>query len=162
MEAAPIERLACCTSLSGALAFSLPLFEANGHEGARRVVDISGDGANDQGAPVTAARDLLVADGVTINGLPIMTKARVGGTLALPDLDIYYEDCVIGGPSAFLVPVTDARLFAAAIRRKLILEIAGRTPHAIPAQYGERPAPCVDCLLGERLGRRLRIKRGRQ
>jgi len=161
LEAAPMGRLPCCTSVSGALVFSHPFFEQNGYEGVRRVVDISGDGPNNQGAPVTAARDLLISGGITINGLPIMTKARVGGTLAIPDLDIYYEDCVIGGPSAFVVPVTDARLFATAIRRKLILEIVGREPRVIPAQF-KRSAPRVDCLLGERLGRRLKIKRGRQ
>lgn len=153
LEATPIGRLRR-TSISGALGFSRPLFDDNGFDGVRRVVDVSGDGANNQGPPVTLARDLLVSEGITINGLPIMIKDNGPGSfMSTPDLDLYYEDCVIGGPSAFIVPVTDPGLFAVAIRRKLILEIAGTAgPPILPAQF-EQSAPRVDCLIGEKLWR---------
>jgi hypothetical protein len=161
LEAVRIGRLRR-TSISGALAFSYPLFEGNGYEGVRRVVDVSGDGANNQGAPVEIARDLLVSDGITINGLPIMIKpGDPGGFMSIANLDVYYEDCVIGGPSAFIVPVTDASLFAVAIRRKMILEIAGQTPRAIPAQF-KRRAPRVDCLVGEKMWQERRRSRDGQ
>jgi len=153
------------TSISGALAYSRDLFEGNGFEGARRVVDVSGDGVNNQGPPVTGVRDALVAENITINGLPIMIKTDgPGAVFSIPDLDIYFADCVIGGPSAFYITVTEIDGFAAAIRRKLILEIAGRTPESeraegeaqvIPAQLRlEPPAPRVDCLVGEKIWQR--------
>ena len=95
------------------------------------------------------ARDPLVALGVTINGLPIMIK-RPGGFASIENLDIYYEDCVIGGPGAFLVPVTDIQKLASAIRRKLVLEIAARPGHIV--EVGEvRAEPRVDCMVGEKL-----------
>ena len=81
------------TSISRALAFATALIDDGSVDGARRVIDISGDGANNVGPPVTGARDDALARGITINGLPMMTAP--GG--AMHDLDLYYEDCVIGG-----------------------------------------------------------------
>ncbi|MCB1490016.1 MAG: DUF1194 domain-containing protein, partial [Bauldia sp.] len=108
------------------------------------------DGPNNIGLPVVLVRDRLVADGITINGLPIMLKSVGGiGPFNIPDLDIYYEDCVIGGPGAFVIPVEDTSRFPMAIRRKLVLEIAGVAPRVIPvADYS--PGPRVDCLVGEK------------
>lgn len=122
------------TSISSALAFSAGLFEGNGYAGQRRVIDISGDGPNNQGAHVRTARDLTIARGITINGLPLMLKGP-NDWYAVPDLDVYYQECVIGGPGAFLVPVRSLDTFAASIRQKLVLEIAGRTvvPTTLPA-----------------------------
>jgi hypothetical protein len=138
------------TSISGALAYSGTLFDGNGLSGLRRVIDVSGDGANNQGLPVTLVRDRIVSEGVTINGLPIILKTRnPGGFFDIADLDIYYEDCVIGGFGAFIVPVRTLTGFAAAVRRKLVLEIAGLPPRVVPAQIAERP-PRVDCLVGEK------------
>ena len=110
---APIARLRR-TSISGALAYSGGLFENNGFRGLRRVIDISGDGPNNQGGRVDTARDAVVGSGVTINGLPFVPDPS-GGTLSLfdlPQLDIYYEDGVIGGPGAFSLPVRSAQEFA--------------------------------------------------
>lgn len=120
------------TSISSAIDFALPFFERNKFDGARRVVDVSGDGANNSGELVTDARDRVIAAGVTINGLPIM-NGRLGpfGWPPIPDLDLYYENCVIGGPGAFLVVANGFGEFAEAVRRKLILEIAGRLDGAI-------------------------------
>ncbi len=143
------------TSIASALDFIAPLFDRNGFDGRRRVVDISGDGPNNQGRIVTAARDAAVARGITINGLPLMTSGGGFGWSAIPDLDRYYTDCVIGGPSAFIIPVNDWSQFPEAVRRKLVLELAGTWPDdrtndpatVIPTQN----ASAADCLIGERL-----------
>lgn len=117
------------TSISGAIEFAQPWFDNNGFAGTRRVVDISGDGPNNWGEPVTVARDRAVAAGITINGLPILdTGAGPFSRFNIPDLDLYYRDCVIGGTGAFLVVAADFNDFARAVRRKLVLEIAGRQP----------------------------------
>jgi hypothetical protein len=143
------------TSISDVIRFSVRDMANNGFEGLRRVIDISGDGPNNTGAAVAATRDAAVAAGVTINGLPLMMKA-VDGPFSLRNLDIYYEDCVIGGPQSFVLPVREASKFADTIRRKLILEIAGiaRPARMIRAQLSltlRRPAPRIDCLIGEKL-----------
>ncbi len=127
------------TSIYGAMRFAKPLFDASGYNGVRRVIDVSGDGPNNMGPPVTLMRDEVIADGITINGLPIML-GRPGGGYGMfrvyENLDIYYEDCVIGGPGAFVVGIKDRSQFKEATRTKLVLEIAGRTPkeRVIPAQ----------------------------
>jgi len=140
------------TSISGGLVFASVLFEQSNVRSYRRAVDVSGDGPNNLGPPVVAARDRLVADGVTINGLPIMLRPGGGmGAFGIAELDIYYEDCVVGGPGAFVVTVDDVSQFPAAIRRKLVLEIAGIEPEAelIPAAVFV-PTPRIDCLIGEK------------
>lgn len=142
------------TSISGGLAFAAPLFDGNGFEGARRVIDVSGDGPNNMGIPVEAARDVVVAAGITINGLPIMIR-KPPGFLSIDALDVYYEDCVIGGTGAFVVPVQSRAHFAEAIRRKLMLEIAGRppddpAPRLVPVATKATDGR-IDCLIGEKL-----------
>ena len=104
----PIRR-ASRTSISGAIYFALPLFDENPYRGLRRVIDISGDGANNNGSPVTIARDTALAKGITINGLPIMVKEPSYSTMDIDNLDFYYEDCVIGGPGSFVVSIKDRR-----------------------------------------------------
>jgi len=117
------------TSLSAALDFAAPLFDDNGIEGVRRVIDISGDGYNNRGRPVERARDAAVAAGITINGLPIMNdRPNPWGGMPPRDLDRYFEEQVIGGPGAFIVVAEDYTSFASAILSKLLLEIAGDTP----------------------------------
>ena len=113
------------TSISSALTASAALFEDNGFTSFRQVIDVSGDGPNNHGAPVTRARDTVLAQGIVINGLPLMTRDTFGGMWHLDDLDAYYAACVIGGPGAFVLPVHDWSEFPAAVRRKLVLEIAG-------------------------------------
>src|SRR5262245_6595690 len=137
------------TSISGALAFSGALFDDNGYTGGRQVIDISGDGPNNMGLPVVPVRDAVLARGITINGLPV--TLRPSGSWGLPAdlLDLYYEDCVIGGPGAFFVSVQAPEQLADAIRRKLVLEIAGREPELVPAQLAQAP-PRIDCLIGEK------------
>jgi len=105
------------TSPTGAIKFGHRLLEKSPVTAARRVIDISGDGRNNTGPAPAEARDAAVAAGITINGLPILHME--------PDIDTYYEQHVIGGPGAFIVPARDYTSFEAAVRRKLILEIAG-------------------------------------
>ncbi len=123
------------TSIYGALQFAKPLFDASGYGGIRRVIDVSGDGVNNMGPPVTLMRDDVLGAGITINGLPILLKRRYGYS-ADANLDIYYEDCVIGGPGSFVIVIHEREQFKEATRTKLLLEIAGRTPEprARPAQ----------------------------
>jgi hypothetical protein len=138
------------TSISGALMFAQPLFEGSGFRGQRRVIDVSGDGVNNNGPPVTVVRDEALRNGMTINGLPILLKRPNPSTLDIDNLDVYYEDCVIGGPGAFVIPIKTREQFKEAIRTKLVLEIAGRTPERsiVPAAA---PQPRVSCMIGERL-----------
>jgi len=147
----PIRR-ASRTSISGAIYFAMPLFENNPYPGLRRVIDISGDGANNNGAPVTPARDEAVSKGIIINGLPIMVKDPSYSTMDIENLDWYYEDCVIGGPGSFVVPIKDREKFKEAIRTKLLLEVAGRTPErpVIPVAEKEKE-PRINCLVGEKM-----------
>lgn len=151
LDQAPIQPMRR-TSISHGLRAAAALFEGNGIAGVRRIIDISGDGPNNQGEPVVAVRDEIVARNITINGLPILLKAGTPSAwFDIRDLDAYYEECVIGGFGAFLIPVIREEEFAAAVRRKLILEIAGGAPRLILAQH---TAPAdrgpVDCLVGER------------
>lgn len=140
------------TSIAGALAFAAGLFEGNGFEGFRRVIDVSGDGPNSSGPPVVPARDRALAEDVIINGLPIMLREPSFTPWSIPDLDLYYTDCVIGGPGSFVIPVEDASQFVVAIRQKLVLDIAGAPPRVLPAAEGG-PEPRIDCLIGEKLRR---------
>jgi hypothetical protein len=145
-------RRASRTSISGALNFAKPLFEGSGYRGLRRVIDVSGDGSNNSGPLVTLVRDDVVAAGITINGLPIMLKRPNAFTMDLERLDVYFEDCVIGGPGAFVIPIRARDQFKEAIRTKLVLEVAGRMPegHVIPAQGR---APRISCTIGEQMWR---------
>lgn len=138
------------TSISNALTFSAALIENSGFSGTRQVIDISGDGPNNQGPGVEAARDAVLERGIVINGLPVVLKyGTPAGFFEIPDLDAYYEDCVIGGFGAFIVSVRSADEFASAIRRKMVMEIAGATPALRPAQMMQRESP-TDCYVGEK------------
>lgn len=126
------------TSISDAIDFSVGLHEANPFEATRKVVDISGDGPNNTGGFVVPARDAAVAKRITINGLAIMNNRPNFGRKPMPNLDLYYRHCVIGGRGAFVIVANGFKDFARAIRRKLILEIAGTPPDRNPRQIGDR------------------------
>jgi len=142
-------RRAYRTSIAGALRFAAPMFDGNGFHGFRRIIDVSGDGTNNQGPLVTMVRDDVVAKGITINGLPIMLKRPNAATMDIDNLDVYYEDCVIGGAGAFVVAIREREKFKEATRTKLVLEIAGRVPatRVVPAQA----RPRISCTIGERM-----------
>ena len=149
MARAPVRR-AFRTSISGALMFSSGLFENNGYRGLRRVIDVSGDGANNNGPPVAIVRDEVLSKGFIINGLPIMLKDPICSGMDIEALDIYYEDCVIGGPGAFVIPIKERSKFKEATRTKLLQEIAAAPPdpRVMPAAAS---APRMSCLMGEQI-----------
>jgi hypothetical protein len=99
---------------------------------------------------VVPARDAILEQGVIINGLPIMLRQAAYTFYSIPHLDLYYADCVIGGPGSFVLPVDAASQLADAIRQKLVLEIAGTPPRRVPAAQTDA-APRIDCLIGEKL-----------
>jgi len=113
------------TSVSGAIDYGADLFAESPFAGGRKVIDVSGDGANNRGRSASVARDEAVARGVNINGLPILEVE--------PDLEDYYRNNVIGGPGAFVIAAETFEDFGNAILRKLILEIAGLPAGAAPA-----------------------------
>jgi len=149
IAAAPYRR-AYRTSISGALHFAQPLFETSGFRGLRRVIDVSGDGVNNQGDLVAIVRDTVLERGITINGLPILLKRPSPATMDIEDLDIYYEDCVIGGPGAFVIPIRERDQFREATRTKLVQEIASRevAPRVIPVAAKK---PRISCTIGEQM-----------
>ena len=138
------------TSISGAINFAIPLFDENPYRGLRRVIDISGDGPNNSGEPVAGPRDAALAKGIVINGLPIMVKEPSYSTMDIDNLDWYYEDCVIGGRGSFVVSIKDRDKFKEAIRTKLLLEVAGRTPERRTVPVADKE-PRVSCLIGEKI-----------
>jgi hypothetical protein len=145
----PVRR-ASRTSISGAIYFAMPLFDEDPYHGLRRVIDISGDGPNNNGAPVTGARDEALSKGIVINGLPIMVKEPSYSTMDIDNLDWYYEDCVTGGPGSFVVPIKDREKFKEAIRTKLLMEVAGKQPERSVIRVAEKE-PRVSCLIGEKI-----------
>ena len=150
LEKAPIMR-ETGTSISGGLIGAARLFQSSGARGLRQAIDVSGDGPNNMGLPVVPMRDQVIEQGITINGLPVVLKtSSYFGGINIPNLDVYYEDCVIGGPGAFMITVDDPAGFEKAIRRKLVLEIAGLPPRLMPAAEPFRPAPRIDCMIGEK------------
>ena len=135
------------TSISGVIDFGVRQLRQSGLRADRQVIDVSGDGANNTGRTVTLARDEALAHGVTINGLPIMLK-RPDSLWDIEDLDLYFRDCVIGGPGAFLVPVREKTHFIEAIKAKIIREITDQLqPRSLvqPAQADSS----TNCLAGE-------------
>jgi hypothetical protein len=149
IASAPYRR-ASRTSISGGLIFAKPLFDRSGYRGLRRVIDVSGDGANNAGPLIVPTRDDVLASGITINGLPIMLKRPTRGTMDIENLDVYYEDCVVGGPGSFVIPIRERLQFIEATRQKLVQEIAGRTPKAssIPVSADK---PRISCTIGEKM-----------
>ena len=164
LQDAPYRR-AQRTSISGAIDASMKLFENNGMKGARQVIDVSGDGPNNNGRIVTHARDEALEKGVTINGLPLVGIREWFSPADIKELDIYYEDCVIGGPEAFSITVRDTRSFVDATRGKMIREIAalpargidGMMKHAsgkvARRQRVDAVEPRISCTIGESLWR---------
>lgn len=145
-------RRASRTSISGAIDFAVKVLAEGDVQSSRQVVDISGDGPNNQGRPVILARDDALARGITVNGLPLMLKT--GGVFDIPDLAGYYRACVIGGTGAFLVPVRSRDQLVEAVKTKIVMEIADRPVSGPPEESLVIPArqsgPPVDCLIGER------------
>lgn len=150
LDEAPYRR-ARRTSVAGAIDSAQGMFRNNGYDGTRRVIDISGDGPNNSGRPVTLARDEALADGAIINGLPLMIRPVRAYAMDIAELDIYYSDCVIGGPGSFMIPIRDPKDFVAATRTKLVQEIAAAP--SLPIIRVQAKAPRISCYIGESLWR---------
>jgi Protein of unknown function (DUF1194) len=153
LMAAPVANMRN-TSITGALRFAAAAFDGNGFDAERRVIDVSGDGPNNQGGAVTEARDAVLDAGITINGLPLEIEEWTIGGLFGRDATLadYYEACVTGGPMSFVMPVRSWQEFPMAVRQKLVLELSGRVPDA-PARLWRAAATPPDCLIGERMRR---------
>lgn len=142
------------TSITGAIEYSQQQLQTNVAQGLRRVIDISGDGPNNQGGLVTTARDAAVAAGIIINGLPLVVETdERSWAFEMPNLDVYYRACVIGGPGSFVMAVESWERFDEIVRRKIVLELAGKEPE-LPVQRANFLEPeTVDCTIGERMRR---------
>jgi len=121
------------TAVSSGLLFAAQQFRATGLHSNRRTIDVSGDGISDDGPPISRAHDLVVGEGIVINGLSVgLSGSEPNEPFAYmfrssdADVHSYYRDQVIGGPGAFAIAVSGLNDFAAAIRRKLVMEIASR------------------------------------
>lgn len=147
LSQAPLQYLRT-TSISGDLLFSAGLLDTSGFTSPRRTIDVSGNGPNNDGAPVVTARDAVVAKGITINGLPIDLGRREA---VIDNLADYYKECVIGGPEGFLFSVHEISQLPAAIRQKLVQEIA-MDPMRDRPTVRLIDAQVVDCRIGEKMG----------
>jgi hypothetical protein len=150
LAAAPLRR-ARRTSISGAIGFSMAQLGKSPFRPLRRVIDISGDGPNNEGAAITAERDKALRRGVVINGLPIVLSRARSSYYDIDGLDEYYEDCVIGGPGAFMIVISEKDQFRDAIKSKILREVAQNSTSDAPAT-GARGRS--DCLIGEKMWRR--------
>lgn len=121
IEAAPRRLMGGGTSISGAIDYSVRAMATDPFRGTKRVIDVSGDGANNIGRPAEQARDDAVRQGIQINGLPILTVEH--------DLDQYYRKNVIGGPGSFAIVAKTYDQYADAILRKLVTEISQDQRH---------------------------------
>jgi hypothetical protein len=125
------------TSISNAIDFAVSQLERAPFKAERRVIDVSGDGTNNSGRPVTDARDEAVAKGITINALVILTPPaesfRPEHTNPLGGLEKYFQDNVIGGSGAFTIVAESHESFGRALTKKLIQEIAGLVRHRLDA-----------------------------
>ena len=105
------------TSISSALLFARSLLQTSEFRSPRHVIDVSGDGVNNSGPLMSVARPQILADGIVINGLPILVRpTQYWSAWDAPDLDLYYGTCVIGGQSAFMIPIKTQEDFATATR----------------------------------------------
>lgn len=134
MLAAP-RSFSAYTSISFGVDHAVALFGTNPYRGRRRVIDVSGDGANNQGRSVQSARDAALAAGITINGLPIINDRPNPFGRVEPPLEEYYTENVICGEGSFVIRADDFQSFGNAVMAKLIKEIA-MTPGDSEPQRG--------------------------
>jgi hypothetical protein len=173
---APIS-IARRTSISGAIRYAIPLFGRSPYEPVRKVLDISGDGSNNDGGLVTDMRHEALKERISINGLPIMNdRPNPFGFPNEADLDEYYLHCVTGGPHSFVEVARNFEDFPRAVRKKLLQEVADIAPRELKpgiqfAQSGRREPAETDytkfirpgyepgCDVGERRSREFWQKR---
>ena len=126
-------------AIGSALAFAKDQLDTNDFRGFRNVIDFSADSANNfNGLPIAAGRAYALQGDTTINGLAVLCRTCPSGQPASYDLADAFRERIIGGPGAFVVAVENDANFAAAVRNKLLLEIAGRTPAELPETLASR------------------------
>lgn len=132
LDQAPIS-IARRTSISGAMRYAIPLFARAPYAADRKVLDISGDGSNNDGMLVTDMRHETLKERIVINGLPIMNdRPNPFGFPNETDLDRYYLHCVVGGPRSFVEVARNFEDFPRAVRKKLLQEVANLSPQMGP------------------------------
>ncbi len=121
------------TAIGAAISTSIQLIDSNQYAGMRQVIDISGDGPQNSGPSLSEARQAAEERGITVNGLPIdnSRQSPFRPTVSI-DVASYFENNVIAGPGAFISPSNEHQDFVEALKRKLIIEIAGLDPDAYP------------------------------
>ena len=130
------------TSISGAIEFAMKRFDSSPYRSNRRVIDISGDGRNNNGRDLGEVRREALERGIIINGLPIVNdRPTRWGTPPERDLDLYYRDNVIGGPGSFYIVADGFNAFANAIRTKLVREISGAPGDGVIRAAAPKAAP---------------------
>jgi hypothetical protein len=133
------------TSISAGIDFAVAQIERAPFQAKRRVIDISGDGDdNNIGREVTEARDEAIAKGVTINGIVVLDETLLsedGFPYQTTELERYFRDNVIGGPQAFVMVAQDFTAFGKVILNKLIAEIAGLPLTNTAANYVTKNLP---------------------
>jgi hypothetical protein len=128
LSRAPIS-IARRTSISGAIRYAIPLFGRSPYEAERQVLDLSGDGSNNDGGLITMARHEALRQRIVINGLPVMNdRPNPYGFPNETDLDKYYLHCVVGGPRSFVEVASNFEDFPRAVRKKLLQEVADLGP----------------------------------
>jgi hypothetical protein len=131
------------TAISAGIDHAVGMLAESGFNAARRTIDVCGDGTNNAGREVGAARDDAVAAGITINGLAIINEHPVSWTFAHVQppggLPLYYRENVTGGPGSFVLEIRDFKTFGEAMTRKLVAEIASRSPSPRFAAGESRP-----------------------
>ena len=137
------------TSISKALLFSASLLSKSSYQAMRKVIDVSGDGPNTTGPYIVPTRDAVIAEGITINALPLLLNPAPSEISGEVELMRYFESCVIGGPGAFAFPVRNTDGLVAGIKRKLILEVASAGPHLVTVSASDWTS--ADCRVGQRL-----------
>lgn len=124
-------------AIGAALLAGKALIETNDYLGVRSVIDLSADSANNWNGPgISEARQEVLAAGITINGLAVLCRSCSGQPISY-DLESAFRDEIIGGPGAFVITAENPENFAAAVRRKLILEIAGKNPSDLPMSFAQ-------------------------
>ena len=127
------------TAIGSMMERGFALFNSNAAKGLRRVIDISGDGPQNQGANLQTARQHATQLDIVINGLPIISQSQDPWRPRVEvKIDQYYRHQVIVGPGSFVVPAHDFDDFKKAVLRKMVLEIADNTPYS-PVGNGMRP-----------------------
>lgn len=113
-------------AIGSALAKGMELIEGNDIDAVRRVIDLSADSANNWNGPtIEEVREQAFAADITINGLAVLCRHCLSGRPVSYDLEQAFADRIITGPASFVVTADGETSFADAVRKKLLLEIAG-------------------------------------